>query len=115
MNDAPSLPWSWLDETELQVFIDSYRRSGFTGGLNWYRSMDLKWKQRKPFENSKSNVPAYFLGSENDVDLKGFHGEDPISSDIASVSCISLPDPLLCFERTSKIFESNMYRPTIAN
>ena len=25
LNDAPSLPWSWLDETELQVFIDSYR------------------------------------------------------------------------------------------
>ena len=73
------MPWSWLDETELQVFMDSYRRSGFTGGLNWYRSMDLKWKQRKPFENSKSNVPAYFLGSENDVDLKGFHGDDPIS------------------------------------
>jgi len=24
-------------------------------------------------------VPAYFLGSEHDVDLEGFHGDDPIS------------------------------------
>ena len=23
-------------------------------------------------------MPAYFLGSEHDVDLEGFHGEDPI-------------------------------------
>ena len=23
-------------------------------------------------------MPAYFLGSENDVDLEGFHGDDPI-------------------------------------
>jgi pimeloyl-ACP methyl ester carboxylesterase len=27
----------------------------------------------------QSTVPAYFLGSENDVDLEGFHGDDPIS------------------------------------
>ena len=24
-------------------------------------------------------MPAYFLGSEHDVDLEGFHGDDPIS------------------------------------
>ena len=23
-------------------------------------------------------MPAYFIGSEHDVDLEGFHGEDPI-------------------------------------
>ena len=23
-------------------------------------------------------MPAYFLGSEHDVDLEGFHGDDPI-------------------------------------
>ena len=34
--------------------------------------------QRKPFEGVQSGVPAYFLGSENDVDLEGFHGDDPI-------------------------------------
>ena len=41
--------------------------------------MDLKWQQRRPFEGVQSDVPAYFLGSEHDVDLKGFHGEDPIA------------------------------------
>ena len=41
--------------------------------------MDLKWRQRKPFEGVQSEVPAWFVGSERDVDLEGFHGDDPLS------------------------------------
>jgi pimeloyl-ACP methyl ester carboxylesterase len=41
--------------------------------------MDIKWLQRKPFEGRQSQVPAWFIGSERDVDLEGFHGEDPIA------------------------------------
>jgi pimeloyl-ACP methyl ester carboxylesterase len=79
MEEPPALPWPWLSQLELEVFVEAYSRSGFTGGLNWYRSMDLKWQQRKPFEGKQSPVPAYFIGSDHDVDLEGFHGDDPIS------------------------------------
>ncbi len=78
MEEPPPLPWPWLSELELEFFVSEYSRTGFTGGLNWYRSFDLKWAQRRPFEGVTSSVPAYFLGSEHDVDLEGFHGEDPI-------------------------------------
>lgn len=78
MAEPPPLPWPWLSELEMEFFVAEYSRTGFTGGLNWYRSMDLKWAQRRPFEGVQSEVPAYFLGSEHDVDLEGFHGEDPI-------------------------------------
>ncbi|KZX60639.1 hydrolase [Halioglobus sp. HI00S01] len=78
MAEPPALPWPWLSEVEMEFFVSEYSRSGFTGGLNWYRSMDLKWQQRRPFEGVQSAVPAYFLGSEHDVDLEGFHGDDPI-------------------------------------
>jgi pimeloyl-ACP methyl ester carboxylesterase len=87
MEEPPPLPWPWLSELELEFFVSEYSRTGFTGGLNWYRSMDLKWAQRKPFEGVQSNVPAYFLGSENDVDLEGFHGDDPIG-----LMCAIFPD-----------------------
>ena len=79
MAEPPALPWHWLSELELEFFVSEYSRSGFTGGLNWYRSMDLKWQQRRPYEGVQSAVPAFFLGSEHDVDLEGFHGDDPIS------------------------------------
>jgi len=78
MDEPPPLPWPWLSELELEFFVSEYSRTGFTGGLNWYRSMDLKWAQRRPFEGVQSRVPAYFIGSEHDVDLEGFHGDDPI-------------------------------------
>jgi pimeloyl-ACP methyl ester carboxylesterase len=76
--DAPVLPWVWLTADEMQVFVESYSKSGFSGGLNWYRSMDLKWQQRKPLEGKQSQVPAFFIGSEFDCDLEGFHGDSPI-------------------------------------
>lgn len=78
MNEPPPMPWPWLSELELEFFVSEYSRTGFTGGLNWYRSMDLKWRQRKPFEGVQSEVPAWFVGSERDVDLEGFHGDDPL-------------------------------------
>ena len=78
MVEPPALPWPWLSELELEFFVSEYSRSGFTGGLNWYRSMDRKWEQRKAFEGVQSQVPAWFIGSEADVDLAGFHGDDPI-------------------------------------
>lgn len=82
MPEPPPLPWSWLTELELEFFVSDYARSGFTGGLNWYRAMDIRWEQRRKFEGVKNPVPFYFIGSENDVDLEAWHGDDPLG-DIA--------------------------------
>lgn len=76
---APELPWPWLSAEDMAVYVDAYTKSGFTGGLNWYRSMDIKWAHRRRFEGLQSQVPAYFIGSEYDVDLEHFHGDDPIA------------------------------------
>jgi pimeloyl-ACP methyl ester carboxylesterase len=76
--ETPPLPWPWLSELELEFFVSEYSRSGFTGGLNWYRAMDLRWKQRRAFRGKKNKVPFYFIGSEHDVDLEAWHGPDPI-------------------------------------
>ena len=76
--NPPPLPWKWLNESDLNEYVRAYEQSGFTGGLNWYRSMDIKWQQRKALEGRQSDIPAYFIGSENDVDLEHFHGDHPI-------------------------------------
>ena len=38
----------------------------------------LEVEERRPFEGVTSDVSAWFIGSERDVDLEGFHGDDPI-------------------------------------
>ena len=75
----PPFPWPWLSEADLDVCVAAYEKSGFTGGLNWYRSMDIKWEQRKALEQAVSDLPTYFIGSENDVDLEHFHGDSPLA------------------------------------
>ncbi|MFT5574749.1 MAG: pimeloyl-ACP methyl ester carboxylesterase [Bermanella sp.] len=109
MDDAPPLPWLWLTEEEFEYFHSEYARTGFTGGLNWYRSMDLKWQQRKALEGHQSLVPAYFLGSDHDVDLEGFHGDDPISlmraqfPDLRRVEMIADAGHLVQLEKSDEV------------
>lgn len=35
---------SFLSEAELAVFVESFRRTGFTGGINWYRNFTRNWR-----------------------------------------------------------------------
>ncbi|MBE9376159.1 alpha/beta hydrolase [Saccharopolyspora sp. HNM0983] len=77
--ETPALPWSWLTELELEFYVAAYSRSGFTGGLNWYRAMDLCWQYRRSYADRKNPVPFFFLGSTEDVDLQAWHGQDPLN------------------------------------
>jgi len=77
---APPFPWAWLSDLEMEFFVAEYARSGFTGGLNWYRAMDLRWAQRRRFEGQKNPVPFFFIGSERDCDLEAWHGSDPLGA-----------------------------------
>lgn len=39
-NSKIPLP-SWLSEDDVNYFATKFKRTGFTGGLNYYRAMDL--------------------------------------------------------------------------
>jgi pimeloyl-ACP methyl ester carboxylesterase len=34
-----------LTDDELAVYVENYRRTGFTGGLNWYRALHKDWEE----------------------------------------------------------------------
>ncbi|KAK4595677.1 hypothetical protein RGQ29_013961 [Quercus rubra] len=42
-NASISLP-SWLSEDELTYYVTKFDQKGFTGGLNYYRAIDLNWE-----------------------------------------------------------------------
>ena len=107
--EAPPLPWRWLSEWELDWYVSEYSRSGFTGGLNWYRAMDLRWEQRRPWRGRKTRAPFYFIGSEHDVDLEAWHGEDPLGSirdhhaDVRRVEMLPGAGHLIQLERSDDV------------
>jgi pimeloyl-ACP methyl ester carboxylesterase len=75
---APPLPWSWLTSAELEYLAGEFGRTGFTGALNWYRAMDLRWEQTEELGSAPISVPVFFLAGEKDLDLAGFSGRDPL-------------------------------------
>jgi pimeloyl-ACP methyl ester carboxylesterase len=57
-----------LPEDEKQVFVDTFRRTGFTGGINWYRNMTRNW-QRSEGLDLTVRVPSLMIMAENDAVL----------------------------------------------
>jgi pimeloyl-ACP methyl ester carboxylesterase len=76
---APALPWPWLTAAELDYYVDEFTRTGFTGGLNWYRAIDRRWSQSESLGSAAVEVPTFFLAGEKDVDIAGFSGRDPLA------------------------------------
>ena len=56
----------WLSEEELEVYVKAFSRTGFTGGLNCYRSIDRNWELTEPFAERRVEQPAMFLTGELD-------------------------------------------------
>ncbi|MEV0464678.1 alpha/beta fold hydrolase [Nocardia tengchongensis] len=83
---APALPWPWLTQAEFDTLVADFERTGFTGGLNWYRNLDRNWELTEAYADAKVEVPTYFLYGENDPDMEGFSGRDPLATLRANVT-----------------------------
>ena len=64
-SNLPPLP-AWLSETDLDFFAAEFGRTGFRGGLNYYRNIDRNWELLAPFAGARVTVPALFLAGERD-------------------------------------------------
>jgi pimeloyl-ACP methyl ester carboxylesterase len=62
---APEPP-PWLSEQELDVYVAAFERTGFTGGLNWYRNIDRNWELTADVAERHVEQPAMFLTGERD-------------------------------------------------
>jgi pimeloyl-ACP methyl ester carboxylesterase len=69
---APRPPW--LSDADLDVFAADNRRTGFRGGLNWYRNIDRNWELTAPWQDAKIMQPALFIAGSNDAVITGAMG-----------------------------------------
>jgi pimeloyl-ACP methyl ester carboxylesterase len=70
---APNLP-KWLTEADVGVFTSEYRRTGFRGGLNWYRNIDRNWELTAPWDGASIKQPALFIAGTRDPVVAGKRG-----------------------------------------
>jgi pimeloyl-ACP methyl ester carboxylesterase len=66
--DPKSLP-QWLSVTDLDFYEDIFARTGFRGGLNWYRNIDRNWELLAPFSGAAIRVPALYVAGDRDLVL----------------------------------------------
>jgi hypothetical protein len=67
---APEMPSAseiaacmWLPDEELRVYSEAFARTGFQGGLQWYRCMTSGWStsELQLFSGRTIDVPSRFI------------------------------------------------------
>ncbi len=58
-----------LTEEELDVYVRTFERTGFTGGLNWYRAIDYSWEEARALADHTIRIKSLMITAENDLIL----------------------------------------------
>jgi len=70
MVEPETLP-AWLPEADLDVYVEAFERTGFRGGLNYYRNLDRNWSLLGAWASAKVEMPALFVGGARDLVVTG--------------------------------------------
>ena len=72
----------WLTESDVDFYVKEFTRTGFRGGLNWYRNIDRSWELLAPFAGSRVTVPALYMAGDRDLVL-AFRGMDQLVANLS--------------------------------
>jgi pimeloyl-ACP methyl ester carboxylesterase len=76
-----SLP-RWLTEADVEFYAREFARTGFRGGLNWYRNIDRNWELLGPFAGARMMVPALYVAGDRDLVVR-FRGMDQLIANLS--------------------------------
>ncbi len=63
--DPETLP-DWLTEADIDFYTAEFQRTGFRGGLNWYRNFDRNWELLAPYSGAKIMQHTLFIWGDSD-------------------------------------------------
>ena len=67
--DPEKLP-QWMSTEDVAYYAGEFRRTGFRGGLNWYRSLRLTTELMAPWRGAVIRQPSMFIAGERDAVLR---------------------------------------------
>ena len=65
LNDVDVLP-DWFAHADLDHYVAEFSRTGFTGGLNWFRNFDRNWTLTPELAGARHTVPTLYLSGSVD-------------------------------------------------
>ncbi|MEP6507976.1 MAG: alpha/beta hydrolase [Gemmatimonadales bacterium] len=72
---------TWLTEADIDFYAREFARTGFRGGLNWYRNIDRNWELMASFQGAKVTVPALYVAGDRDM-VVAFRGMDQLLANL---------------------------------
>ncbi len=72
LGDTP-LP-AWLTPEDVDFYVGEFTRTGFRGGLNWYRNSRFNWRMTAAWHGAPLPEPSLYVGGDKDpvVNWPGF-------------------------------------------
>ena len=78
--DPERLP-GWLTHADIDFYGAEFARTGFRGGLNWYRNIDRNWELTAPFQGAPVTPPALYVAGDRDL-VVHFKGADKLIANL---------------------------------
>lgn len=83
--DPKQLP-AWLKPEDLDYYAKEYTRTGFRGGLNWYRGQDLSWQETPFLIGRKLIQPTLYVAGTDDAVVEfGRAGVDNLEKSVPNL------------------------------
>ena len=79
-----------LTDAELQVYVDAFTCTGFTGGINWYRNLDRNWQATPHLDGARITVPSLMVVAEWDAALRPELAE-PMKRLVDDLEVVTIP------------------------
>ena len=73
---------TWLTEADIDFYAAEFTRTGFRGGLNWYRNIDRDFALMAPFDGLEVAVPALYIAGDRDSVVTVRGRRDPPHADL---------------------------------
>ncbi len=65
LGEPKNLP-DWINKEELDYYVEEFSRTGFTGGINYYRNIDRNWELTAEVSNNPIEIPTLFIAGDQD-------------------------------------------------
>lgn len=77
----------WLAETDLAYYVSQFERTGFRGGLNYYRNIGRNWALTEHLAGASIGVPTLFIAGSQDLVIGG-----ATRADLEAIMADTVPD-----------------------
>jgi len=80
----------WISQGEVDYYVSEFERSGWEGGLNWYRVLDLDWVVTPQLDGRRLEQPVAFIAGSRDPVLNMYGGVESLGS-LFGRTCVRQP------------------------